>query len=122
MMLFDWPPGQVIEHGPDETCGTPHSALVGVPELDADARRRGPGLGHGVLPGALTGAAHDEQVPRTGQVRDREPATGGSQPEGAYRTERDQRDHGLRQLTRDAVAVPGDAVGTVPVEVDADLR
>ncbi|RZS43302.1 gluconolactonase [Herbihabitans rhizosphaerae] len=45
---------------PSDTTWSPNSSR---PELDADPRTDGPGrLRHGVLPGALTRAAHDDQV------------------------------------------------------------
>jgi hypothetical protein len=79
-------------------------------------------LRDGMVPGALAGTAHDEQVPSPGQVRDARSTALRAQPERTRLTEGDQRHRRLRQLPGDAVTVPGDAVGAVAVEVRADLR
>src|SRR4029453_12695796 len=91
------------------------------PELHADP---GPhalrGLGDGVLPRTLAGAAHDEQI----AVAEREPpalpTAAWAQVQVARRAERDDRDHrvGVRAAP-DRVTVPGDAVAAVPVQTHA---
>src|SRR3954453_4721502 len=92
-------------------------------ELDADARAHGLGrLGDAVLPGALAGPAHHHQVPVTQREPEapRAPARR-AEHERPRRAERDDRDHRVRGAApADPVAVPGDAVATVPVEAHAD--
>src|SRR4051794_20271023 len=92
-------------------------------ELDADARAHGLGrLGDAVLPGALAGPTHHHQVPVTQREPEapRAPARRAEheRPRGAERDDRDQRVRGAAPA--DPVAVPGDAVATVPVEAHAD--
>src|ERR1700722_12186507 len=108
-------------------------------ELDADpwAGRAGR-LGHGVLPGALAAAAHDDEVPVPEVVPDGAdtsadavittlPGTGALPGAGPWAqqqrprlAERDDRDHGvLGRAAPDGVAVPCDAVPLVPVEAQA---
>src|SRR4051794_34382596 len=92
-------------------------------ELDADAWAHGLGrLGDAVLPGALAGPTHHHQVPVTQREPEapRAPARRAEheRPRGA---ERDDRDHRVRGAApADPVAVPDDAVATVPVEAHAD--
>ena len=88
------------------------------PELDADPRPDRPGgLRDRVLPGALAGAAHHDQVAVAELVPDGRAAAAGPQQERPGRAERDDRDHGVLGLAAaDGVAVPGDAVAAVAVE------
>ena len=82
----------------------------------------GAGLGHAVLPRALAGAAHDEQVARPGREADAtvrrrlgRSRNGRTAPNDTSATDRG------RQLAGHPVAVPGHAVGAVAVEVRPDL-
>ena len=93
-----------------------------MPELHAHPWADTPALRDGVLPGALARPAHHEQVAGPGPEQQRRAAAGGAEPEGPGGAEGDQRDDGLGQLPRHAVAVPGDAVRAVAVEVDPHLR
>ena len=74
-----------------------------------------------MLPGALARPAHHEQVTRSGPVQNGRAAAGRPQPERAGRAEGDECDDGLGQVPGHPVAVPGDAVGPVAVEVHPDL-
>ena len=81
--------------------------------------RRGPAwatFGIGVLPGALAGAAHHDQVAVAHLDRDRLAAAARAQGQPARVADRDDRDHGvLGPAAADGVAVPGDAVAAVAV-------
>src|SRR5262249_6179702 len=94
------------------------SADAGRAELHADARAARPGcLRYGVLPGALAGAAHDEQVTVAKQITQR----GAAASDRAHRqrariAERDDRDDRLAHLPAQRVTVPGDAVAAVAVQ------
>src|ERR1700733_4079078 len=93
-------------------------------ELDTDPRAGRTGrLGHGVLPGALAAAAHDDEVsvpevvPAAAGVLAGAGAAARPQQQRAVLAERDDGDHRvLRRTTPDGVAVPGHAVPLVPVE------
>src|SRR5882757_9433091 len=60
------------------------SLPVRVAELDADPWAGGPALGHAVLPGALAGPAHHEQIAGSGQEADSGSTLGGPQPERTH--------------------------------------
>src|SRR6266536_225536 len=94
---------------------------VAVAELDADAGTDRPGgLGDGVFPGALAAAAHHEQIAVTDLVAEHLAAGAPAQQQGAGRTERDDRDHGvIRRAAADRVAVPGHAVAPVAIQAQA---
>jgi transposase len=71
---------------------------------------------HRMLPRALAGAAHDEQVAVCHFVADRRAAAARPQRQRARRADRNDRDHGvLSGAATDRVAVPGDAVAAVAV-------
>ena len=107
--------GPLVIHG-----GRLRSEHVERPVLHADARAGGGDLGDGVLPGALAGAAHHEQVAvahRDGQRRRRRRGVAGAA--GAGRRGTRWRPWCLAVAAADAVAVPGDAVAAVAVEAAA---
>ena len=79
-------------------------------------------LRHGVLPRALTRAAHDEQVSGSGIEPNGSPAALRPQQEPPLATERDDGDEGFGKVTRHPVAVPCDAVAPVAIEVRPDRR
>jgi hypothetical protein len=93
---------------------------VGLPEHHADARAGRSALGDRVLPGALAGSAQDQQVAVAGRQAHRPAAAGGAQEEAPGAAQRHQRDDGLPPGPTDPVAVPGDAVAAVAVEVGRD--
>src|ERR1700722_11196676 len=99
------------------------SAYAARAELDADPRAGRAGrLGHGVLPGALAAAAHDDEVTVPEVVPEGASTLvgPGSQQERPRLAERDYSDHRvLPRAAPDGVAVPGDAVPFVPVEAQA---
>ena len=86
-------------------------------ELHADARAdRTRRLGHGVLPGALAGPAHHDQVAVAQGVADLGVATDGAQAQLARRAERDDGHHRVDGAAAPvAVAVPGHRVVAVAV-------
>src|SRR5207244_5267759 len=89
-----------------------------VAERDADARA-GPGdLRHRVLPGALTAAAGDEQVASPEVERPARSPRARTKQEAAGRTDRHDGHERFFDVVGDAVAVPGDAVAPVAVEVE----
>src|SRR5262252_1502719 len=92
------------------------------PELDADPRPGRPGrLRDGVLPGALTAAAHHQQVSMADVVAQRRSAAARrTQQQRARCAERHDGDHGvLAAASANLVAVPGDAVSPVSVQAQA---
>jgi len=110
------PPGELMDQS------LPDAARA---ELDADPRPRGTRrLGHGVLPGPLAAAAHDEQVTMPEVVSQRAviaPAVTGAgaraEQQRARRPQGQDGDHRvLGAAAPDGVAVPGDAVPAVPVQ------
>src|SRR5215204_5181071 len=86
-------------------------------ELHADPRaHRAARLRHGVLPGALAGPAHHDQVAVPERVADLGVPADRTELELAWGSERHDRDHGVvRAATPDPVAVPRDRVMAVPV-------
>ena len=99
----------------DECVGSLYPDSVGS-ELDGDAGAGVGGLGDGVLPGALAGASHHQQVAVAHRERDRGAAASGAEQQSPRVAERDDRDHGVLGLPApDGVAVPRDAVATVAV-------
>src|SRR6478609_1982007 len=96
-------------------CGSSHPAWA---ELHADPRADRPGgLRHGVLPGPLTTAAHDDQVARPELLADGHPATSRPEQQRPGGAQGDDRHHGVLTLApTDGVAVPGDRVAAVSVE------
>ena len=88
--------------------------------LHGDPRAGGGDLGHGVLPGALAGAAHHEQVAVAHRERQRRATAAGPQGQPAGVAEGHDGDHGVLAVAPpDAVAVPGHRVATVAVEAAA---
>ena len=79
-------------------------------------------LGHAVLEGALAGAALDQQVAGVQRERGGRSAAVGAQQEGAGVAERQDGDDGVDAVAADPVAVPGDGVVAVAVEVGRDRR
>ena len=71
-----------------------------------------------MLEAALRPAAGDEKVAMTKLERTRPPTSLRAQQERAWLTERHEGDDGIHDLGGYAVAVPGDAVGAVAVEID----
>src|SRR5277367_230838 len=90
-----------------------------VSEHDAHARPRRLHLRDAVLEAALCLATGDEQVPLPELEGARPPSSLRPEEEFAWLTERHQCDDGIHDLGRYAIAVPGDAVGAVAVEIDA---
>src|SRR5690606_24029256 len=91
-----------------------------VPEREADARPGARDLGNAVLPRALRRAAGDQQVAALeSERRGRAPAAR-PQQQAARGAERQQRDDRRFDLAANAIAVPGDAVPAVAVEVEPD--
>src|ERR671937_2294845 len=90
-----------------------------VPVGDADARPGLRHLGDRVVPGALRLAAGDEQIAASETERLRLAAALGAQQELARLSQREKRNDGVFDVPADAVAVPGDAVLPIAVEVEA---
>ncbi len=90
-------------------------------ELHADPWTDRPGgLGHGVVPGALARAAHDEQVARTEREAQRRSASARPQQQVPGSAERHNGHQGVPvAAAADPVAVPGDAVAAVAVVAQA---
>src|SRR6476646_4161820 len=88
------------------------------PELDADPRPHGlRRLRDAVLPRALAGAAHDDQVAVPERKPDAGSAADGAEQQRPRGTEGHDRDHRVgRPSAADPVAVPGHAVASVAVE------
>src|SRR5260370_1737393 len=107
------------------TFGKPRLADVTRAELHADPRPGGfRRFRHRVLPGALTAAAHDQQIAVADVVTPRyRPAAHGPQQKRARGAQREDRDHGvLRAAPAHRVTVPGHAVPAGPVQADARPR
>ena len=99
----------------------PVSAHPARAELHADPRSDRLGrLRHGVLPGALAAAAHDQQVAVTDLEPQRRATAPRAQQQRPRRAQRHDGDHGvLGPAAPDRVAVPGHAVPSVPVQAQA---
>src|ERR1017187_5182107 len=90
----------------------------GRPELDADpwSGRTG-GLRDGVLPGALAGATHNQQVAVADHESQRGPAAmARAQQQRTGIAQRHDSHDGLAGLAAGGLAVPGDAVPAVAVQ------
>src|SRR5690606_40532397 len=107
---------------PTGSTGARPTGSVPLPEHHADPGAGGLDLGHAVLPGALAGAAEDEQVAGPGHVPQRAAAALGPQQEAPRAAEGHQRHDRLVGAPPDAVAVPGHAVAAVAVETGGHDR
>ena len=93
-------------------------------ELHADPRPHRPRrLRHGVLPGPLAAAAHDQKITVPEFVAQPRPAPARPQQQRPRRAQRNDRDHRvLPAPPADGVAVPGHAVPAVPVQAQPGGR
>src|SRR5580692_10904302 len=90
-----------------------------VSEHDAHAGSCCVHLRDAVLEAALCLATGHKQVPMPQLEGARPPPSHRTEKELAWLAERHQGDNGIHDLGRYAVAVPGDAVGAIAVEIDA---
>ncbi len=109
------PPALAVEH---RLTRLEVSAMA---QRHTDSRAAGTGLlGHRVLPIVLAGAAHDNEVPVTEAELMGGPSPAWSEQEPPTTAERDRSHQRVLVSMPIAVAVPGDAVATVAVQVDPD--
>ena len=95
-------------------------SVVGVAKHDGDPRPRLRNLGYAMVVGALTRAAHHDEVAAPRRPTDAGAATLGSDPKRPALTERNDRNDGLWSVARYPVAMLGDAVSSIPIQVAGD--
>ena len=111
-------PGRVTRQGADVNRAT-RIVAQNTPRGRNCTEIRGPAwatFGHGVLPGALAGAAHDDEVAVAHLERERLTAAARPERQPSRVSEGDDRDHRVVGATSpEPVTVPGDAVAPVAV-------
>ncbi len=77
-------------------------------------------LGDAVVVSALAGTAHDDEVPVASRPTDRASTPFRADPKGSRLTEGKDGHGGSRQVAGDPIAMPGDAVTAVSIQVAGD--